>query len=161
MTADFEPLIESSVDIAAPPSVVWPLVTDLAGMSERSPQVMRTVVRGGGPIGLGSRAINLNRRGLLFWPTRSTVVRFEPEREFAFRIKENWTIWSFTLTPTDSGTHLVQRREAPDGLSGLSARLTKAMLGGQKVFTAELREGMAATLASIRADAEGERAYRA
>ena len=154
MTADFEPLIESSVDIAAPPSVVWPLVTDLVGMSERSPQVVKTHLRGGGPVGLGSRTVNLNRRGPLFWPTQSKVVRFEPEREFAFRIRENRTIWSFTLTPTDSGTHLVQRREAPDGLSGISAGLTKAMLGGQKVFTAELREGMATTLASIKADAE-------
>ena len=156
-TTDFEPLIESSVEIAAPPSQVWPLVTDLVGMSERSPQVVKTHVRGGGPIGLGSRTINLNRRGLLFWPTQAKVVRFEPETEFAFRIKENWTIWSFTLTPTDSGTHLVQRREAPDGLSGVSAGLTKRLLGGQKVFTAELREGMAATLASIKADAEGAR----
>jgi uncharacterized protein YndB with AHSA1/START domain len=154
MTIDFEPLIESAVDIAAPPSAVWPLVTDLVGMSERSPQVVKTVVRGGEPIGLGTRTINLNRRGPLFWPTQSEVVRFEPERELAFRIKENWTIWSFHLTPTDGGTHLVQRREAPDGLSGISAGLTKVVLGGQQVFTSELREGMAATLASIKADAE-------
>ena len=158
MTTDFEPLIESSVEIAAPPSQVWPLVTDLVGMSERSPQVVRTHLRGEGPIGLGSRTINLNRRGLLFWPTQAKVVRFEPEREFAFRIKENWTIWSFTLTPTETGTRLVQRRETPDGISGISTRLTKAALGGQEVFTAELREGMAATLASIKAEAEGARA---
>ena len=154
MTTDFEPLIESSVEIAAPPSRVWPFVTDLVGMSERSPQVVRTHVRGGGPIGLGSRTVNLNRRGLLFWPTQAKVVRFEPEQEFAFRIKENWTVWSFTLTPTDTGTRLVQRRETPDGVSGLSTGLTKVALGGQQVFTAELREGMAATLASIKADAE-------
>ena len=74
-TTDFEPLIESSVEIAAPPSEVWPLVTDLVGMSERSPQVVKTYVRGGGPIGLGSRTINLNRRGPLFWPTQAKVVR--------------------------------------------------------------------------------------
>ena len=158
MTADVEPLIESSVEIAAPPSVVWPLVTDLVGMSQRSPQVVRTWVRGGGPIGLGTRTFNLNRRGPLFWPTQAKVVRFEPDAEFAFRIKENWTIWSFTLTPTDAGTHLTQRREAPDGLSGISFGLTKTLLGGQQVFTAELREGMAATLASIKAEAEGARA---
>lgn len=155
MSTDFEPLIESAVDIAAPPSRVWPLVTDLVGMSERSPQVVKTHVRGGGPIGLGSRTVNLNRRGLLFWPTQAKVVRFEPEHEFAFRIKENWTVWSFTLTPTETGTRLVQRREAPEGLSSISARLTKTVLGGQQTFTAELREGMAATLASIKADAEG------
>lgn len=157
MTTDVEPLIESFVEIAAPPSVVWPLVTDLVAMSRRSPQVVRTWVRGGGPIALGSRTFNLNRRGPLFWPTQAKVVRFEPYTEFAFRIKENWTIWSFTLTPTDTGTHLVQRREAPDGLSGVSFGLTKTLLGGQKVFTAELRQGMAATLDSIKTEAEGAR----
>ncbi len=59
---------------------------------------MKTVVRG--PVRLGTRSYNLNRRGLLFWPTRSKVVRFEPHREFAFRVKDNRTIWSFTLEPT-------------------------------------------------------------
>ena len=49
---------------------------------------------------LGTTFVNINRRGALFWPTQAKVVRFEPHREFAFRIKENWTIWSFTLEPT-------------------------------------------------------------
>ena len=48
MTTAYEPLIESTVEIDAPPSVVWPLVSDLVGMSQRSPQVVKTHVRGGG-----------------------------------------------------------------------------------------------------------------
>ena len=60
---------------------------------------MRTFVRGG-PVQQGTPLRQPQPRGPLFWPTQAKVVRFEPHREFAFRIKENWTIWSFTLEPT-------------------------------------------------------------
>jgi uncharacterized protein YndB with AHSA1/START domain len=149
-----EPLLEESVEISAPPVEVWALVSDLRRMASWSPQVVRTFVRGR-PVQLGTRTVNVNRRGLLVWPTQAKVVRFEPHREIALRIKENWTIWSFTLEPTESGgTRLVQRREAPDGVSAVSVRLTNTALGGVPSFQAELREGMRQTLAAIKADAE-------
>ena len=107
-----ETLIEESIEVDAPPATVWKLVTDLPRMASWSPQVVRTVVRGG-PVQLGTRTVNINRRGVLVWPTRSKVVRFEPHRDFAFRIKDNKTIWSFTLEPTTAGTRVVQRRRPP------------------------------------------------
>ncbi len=146
-------LVET-IDVAATPAQVWAAVADLRGMSERSPQVWRSHVRGG-PVQLGTRTVNINRRGPLFWPTRSTVVRFEPHRELAFRIKDNWTIWSFTLEETDGGTRVVHRREAPDGIAPISTRLVNAVLGGTEKFTGELRAGMRQTLARVQADAEG------
>ena len=148
-----EALLEETVEIQAEPARVWSLVSDVARMSSWSPQVVRTFVRGR-PVQLGTTFINVNRRGALFWPTQAKVVRFEPHREFAFRIKENWTIWSFTLEPTATGTRLTQRREAPDGISGLSQRLTKVALGGQATFAAELRAGMRQTLDRVKAEAE-------
>ena len=109
----------------------------------------------GGAVGLGTRTINLNRRGLLFWPTQAKVVRFEPHRELALRIKDNFTIWSFTLEPTEAGgTRIIQRREAPDGISSISIKLTAAVFGGQEGFGSELRDGMRQTLARIKAEAE-------
>jgi uncharacterized protein YndB with AHSA1/START domain len=153
-TGPVEPLIEESIETSAPPVKVWSLVADLPRMAAWSPQVAKTIVRGR-PVQLGTRAINLNRRGLLVWPTRSKVVRFEPHREIALRIKENWTIWSFTLEPTESGgTRVVQRREAPQGISPVSRRATDAALGGVPAFQAELRAGMRQTLERLRADAE-------
>ncbi|MCW2828072.1 MAG: hypothetical protein JWQ67_1688 [Marmoricola sp.] len=146
--------IEASIDIAAPPARVWGLVSDLRNMPRWSPQCRKTFVRGG-PIGQGSKLVNINRRGLLVWPTQSMVTEFVPEQKIAFRIKENWTIWSFTLEPTtDGGTRVVQRREAPKGISDVSVRLTKTVLGGLDEFTTELRQGMNQTLARIKADAE-------
>lgn len=150
-----QPLIEETIEVAAPPVKVWSLVSDLRRMSRWSPQVARTFVRGGGPVELGSRMVNVNRRGLLVWPTQSKVVRFEPHREIAFRVKDNFTIWSFTLEETPAGgTTITQRREAPQGVSDISRRLTNAVLGGVPSFQDELRVGMRQTLAGIKADAE-------
>ena len=146
--------IEASIEIAAPPAQVWELVSDLSNMSRWSPQVFKTFVRGG-EVRQGAKMININRKGLLVWPTQSMVTTFEPGQKIAFRIRENWTIWSFTLGPTaDGGTRIVQRREAPKGISDVSVRLTKAVLGGVDDFTADLVKGMNQTLTRIKADAE-------
>ncbi|HXH81022.1 SRPBCC family protein [Nocardioides sp.] len=154
MTDVVAPLLEESIDIAAPPVRVWSLVSDLGRMSKWSPQVLKTIVRGR-PVGLGTRTININRRGPLVWPTRSKVVRFEPHREIAFRIKDNFTIWSFSLADNGSGgTTLTQRREAPDGLSPIAQSLEDRLMGGVTKFEVELGAGMRETLAKIKADAE-------
>lgn len=154
MTDSYEALLEESVEIAAPPATVWRLVTDLPAMSARSPQVVKTWVKGGA-IRQGATFTNLNRDRFLFWPTQGKVVDFDPETRFAFRIKENRTVWSFSLEPTASGgTRLVQRRETPQGISDVSMKLTKIAFGGQPRFTAGLRTGMRQTLEAIKAEAE-------
>lgn len=152
MTAYAE--LEETVDVAAPPATVWSLVTDLRAMSRWSPQVARTIIRGGDEVRLGTRALNINRDGLLVWPTRSKVIRFDPEREFAFRVKDNRAIWSFLLEPTATGTRVTQRRELPQGISEPSRRLTNWFMGGQESFASALRDGMQETLRRIKAEAE-------
>ena len=155
MTDLVAPLLEESIDIDAPPVRVWSLVSDLGRMSKWSPQVVKTVVRGR-PLQLGTTMVNINRRGPLVWPTRAKVVRFEPHREIAFRIKDNRTIWSFSLADNGAGgTTLTQRREAPDGISSISRKLTDTLLGGVAEFQVELGTGMRETLVKIKADAEG------
>lgn len=155
MTDLVAPLLEESIDIDAPPVRVWSLVSDLGRMSKWSPQVVKTVVRGR-PLQLGTTMVNVNRRGPLVWPTRAKVVRFEPHREIAFRIKDNRTIWSFSLADNGAGgTTLTQRREAPDGISSISRKLTDSLLGGVAEFQVELGIGMRETLVKIKADAEG------
>ncbi len=145
--------LHESVDVAAPPERVWALVTDLPRMASWSPQGVRTFVHG--PVGLGTRAFHVNRSGWKVWPTRSKVVRFEPHRDFAFRIKDNGVIWSYALEPTDAGTRITHRRETPDGILPISLKLQDAVLGGVDRFTGELREGMRRTLRRIKAEAEG------
>ncbi|WP_238993388.1 SRPBCC family protein [Nocardioides caldifontis] len=153
---DVAPL-EATLEIDAPPARVWELVSDLRNMARWSPQTARTFVRGGGPVREGTRTVNINRRGFLVWPTQAKVVRFVPEREIAWRVKENTVVWSYTLEPTatGTGTRLTARREAPQGISDVSVRLTKAAFGGVESFSAELARDMHRTLERIKADAEG------
>lgn len=145
--------IEATIDIAAPPAVVWALVSDLRNMARWSPQTVKSILRGEN--GLGARFLNINRKGLLVWPTRSKVVRFEEGTEIAWRVKDNYTIWSLRLEPTaDGGTRVVQRREAPDGISDISVNLTKVAFGGVPKFNETLRADMIRTLSLIKAEAE-------
>lgn len=157
--AEYEKLLEDTIEIDAPPAQVWALVTDIPRMAAWSPQVVKTSVQGG-EVKEGARFRNFNRDRFLFWPTNGKVVRFEPpgadgSGDFAFRIKENKTIWSFQLEPNASGgTRVTQRRETPDGISGLSMNLTKVAFGGQDRFTGVLRDGMRQTLERIKTEAE-------
>lgn len=146
-------LIEEVIEVEAPPEAVWDLVTDLPRMASWSPQVVKTIVRGDG-VRVGTKTININRRGPLVWPTRSKVVRFEPHRDFAFKILDNYTVWSFELEPTSAGTRVIQRREAPHGTSKISGFLVDKVMGGQDSFQLELRGGMEQTLERIKQEAE-------
>ncbi len=150
------PELEASVEIQAPVEVVWSLISDVTRMPEWSPQVQSVRLRSGfDDVRLGTEFTNRNTLGELDWVTHGEVTTFVPESELAFRVTENWVTWRFVLTATATGTLLTQRREAPEGISDLSQELTDGFLGGTPAFTEILRTGMAATLAAIKAAAEG------
>ena len=118
--------------------------------------VLRTVVLGG-PVRVGTHAVNVNRRGL--WsgrPVRRSCAS-SPERELAFRVAENHMVWSFSLTPLD-GRHPHARRPAPRrrarGSPGSPAPFIGTFLGGQSDFTDDLRAGMRQTLDRLKSEAE-------
>ena len=144
--------IEASIEIEATPAAVWAVVSDLRNMPRWSPQTRKSILRGEN--GEGARFLNINRKGVLVWPTRSKVVTFDPETEIAWRVKDNFTIWSLRLEPTATGTKLTQTREAPEGISDISVRLTKTVLGGVDSFTSELQRDMRTTLGRIKAEVE-------
>lgn len=146
-------LIEGSVDIAATPSVVWNLVSDLKRMGEWSPQCRKMIVFGK-EVKRGTRTLNLNGRGKLRWPTNAKVVAFEPNRRLAFQIVENRTIWTYDLEATEFGTRLTESRSAPKGVSKVSNVLTQNVLGGTDNFEVELDGGINTTLSRIKAAAE-------
>lgn len=149
------PQLEERTTIAAPPERVWALLADVRRMPDWSPTVASTRLRNGFErVEVGAEFTNLNTEGDLEWKTRGTIVRYEPERELAFRIVDNWVVWSFELEQVSEGTLLTERRLTPDGISPESLQLTDAYLGGQEPFTAGLRAGMVETLRRLKAAAE-------
>ena len=74
------PLLRAEIDIDAPVSRVWSLVSDLSRMPQWSPQCRMMKLLG--PLRPGTRTLNLNRRNMLFWPTTSTITEVLPENFF-------------------------------------------------------------------------------
>ncbi len=146
------PLLQAQIHIDAPVAKVWDLVSDLRRMPEWSPQCRAMKVFG--PLREGARTINLNRRGLMFWPTTSTILRVDPERALTFRVDANGTEWSYELEPVDGGTRLVESRRAPNGIKKVSTVLVNAAMGGVPSFEVELVDGMNESLSRIKAAAE-------
>jgi uncharacterized protein YndB with AHSA1/START domain len=146
------PILKAEIEINAPVSKVWNLVSDVSNMPKWSPQCR--IMKALGPIRPGTKTVNLNRRGLLFWPTTAVITEVVPERKFAFRIPVNTTVWSYEMEPTATGTRLTESRIAENGVTAVSAGLTKTVLGGMDNFERELVEGMNQGLARIKAAAE-------
>jgi uncharacterized protein YndB with AHSA1/START domain len=146
------PLLQAQIDIDAPASKVWELISDFRRMPEWSPQCrwMRPL----GPLRQGTRTLNFNRRNRLFWPTTSTVIEVIPEKKLAFRVDANRTVWSYELEPNGTGTRVTESRHAENGVTALSNMSVHAFLGGTPYFERELLKGMNTSLANIKAAAE-------
>ena len=146
------PLLQAQIDIDAPVSTVWGLISDLRRMPEWSPQCRW--MKAFGPLRQGTRTLNVNRRNRMFWPTTCTIVEVIPETKLAFRVDTNNTIWSYELQPSGEGTRLVETRHAENGVTAFSNLSVNALFGGTTNFERELVEGMNASLARIKAAAE-------
>ena len=146
------PLLQAQVDIDAPPSKVWALISDLRRMPQWSPQCRW--MKPFGPLRQGTRTLNLNRRNRLRWTTTCTIVEVIPEKKLAFRVDVNRTIWSYELEPNGEGTRVIESRHAENGVTAISNLSVNALFGGTANFERELVEGMNASLANINAAAE-------
>jgi uncharacterized protein YndB with AHSA1/START domain len=157
MTTRTTPRITVSRTVNASPDAVWDAVADFTTMGERSPQCRKMVVLGAknGTPTTGTITVNLNRRGPLFWPTWSTVTRWEPGELLEWRVPLNGSRWRYELVDNGDGTTTVTESRLVDGDTSLLSRgLVAAFLGGNETFESELRDGMARTLAAAAATAE-------
>ncbi len=132
---------------------MWAVVSDVTRMPEWSPELRRLYPLGDRRPRVGMRMLGLNRRGLAFWPTTSTVVRYEPERAVAWKTRESGATWSYELEATGTGTRLTGRRDLPAYTVG--TKLMAAVIGGAEGHDRELADGIRTTLTRIKATVEG------
>lgn len=107
----------ASIEVGAPPEVVWKLVADITRMGEWSPECRRAEWEDGstGPE-VGAHFHGYNRAGTFEWDVPGVVTDCEPGRLFAFAVpREGVTInrWRFEFAPSPTGTTLTESFDAP------------------------------------------------
>lgn len=155
MTADRE--LRAETTVAAPPERVWALLADVSRMPAWSPElvVMKPLLPGG--LRVGQQYAALNRRGVVVWPTRSVVVELEPARRLSWDTRSSGARWIWELEPVGAAggrTRVVHRRPVPRRLTRVSGLFAGALLGGAAGHADELEEGMATTVARLKAAVE-------
>ena len=142
--------ISTMVEIKASPDQVWQVVSDLGRMPEFSPELRKAFVVG--RPGVGANIIGINRRKAVVWPTTSKVVRWEPVKAVAWKVRESGATWVYELEPTEGGTRVTGRRVLPKFTFGTS--FLAPVIGGAEGHDAELAEGIQTTLERIRTAVE-------
>jgi Polyketide cyclase / dehydrase and lipid transport len=145
-----------TVQMAAKPSVVWDLVSDVTRIGEFSPETFEARwTRGstGPEVGAYFKGhVKRNGVGPIYW-TLCRVTECETERDFGFVVEaagQEVNHWRYQLREVAGGTEVTESFElAPAGY----LRLYWALLGRLRGRTNE--RGMRQTLERIKAIAEG------
>lgn len=151
------PQLEAEIHVDAPVEAVWSRLSDLRSMSARSPETARMFIARRPRV--GSRGVNVNRKGAVIWPTTTRITRWKPPSHdgsaaLAFWVAPTGVEWSYELHAVDGGTDVVERRSSLPTAS-LSVRLAaRWFMGGAVNHDVELVDGMHRTLAALKADAE-------
>ena len=148
------PLLTATTTINAPASKVWAHVSDLSAMGQRSPQCKKMISFGKPSKMVGNVTINVNNKGLLWWPTWSIITEWQKNRMFEFRVPLNGSRWRYTLEEKGKSTKVTLQRLVKGDTSFISNVLVKVALGGLDTFERELVEGMSQTLESLKTDVE-------
>lgn len=146
--------VEESIDIAAPPELVYDTIVDVARWGRFSPECTgATVVSDRGPLRVGSRFAGHNRRGpLRRWTTHCTVTAAEPGRAFAFdsaAIGLPIASWGYRLEPLDDGAG-TRLTEVWHDNRGRLMRVVAVLVSGIRDRATHNRESMRTTLRRLR-----------
>jgi len=105
---------EASIEIAAPPQLVYDLITDVTRMGEWSPECYRCVwLDGSKSATQGARFHGYNRIGRFRWERTALICTAARGREFTFetiddRTQRHETRWRYTMEPSGPGTVLTE-----------------------------------------------------
>lgn len=151
------PSVEASAIIAAPPAVVWEIVSDIDVPARFSTELQATQWLDGddGPR-VGARFVGRNRHPAAGeWETTCTIVTCVPGRELGWVVDDPelpGAQWRFTLEPVAGGTRLTQWMRIGPGRSGINDPIERMPDKESKILhrrLAEHRENMERNLAGI------------
>ena len=146
----------ASTLVAAPPDVLYGLVSDVTRTGEWSP-VCRDCWwdEGAGPR-VGDWFTGRNETPDRVWETRSQVVAADPGREFAFLVHGKYARWGYTMEPHGDRTVLTESWEfRPAGIELFHNRYGAEAHEQLAERARQASEGIPASLRAIRALAEG------
>jgi uncharacterized protein YndB with AHSA1/START domain len=145
-----------TVDVDAPPELVFDLVSDVTRMGEWSPESTGAQWRSGRPGEVGATFRGSNRRGRASWATTCEVVASERGRVFAFVVgnaDEPSTVWRYDLLPLADGRTRVSESFQLSRPIGTASRLLTRLAMGVRDREADLEDGMHTTLQRLSAAA--------
>jgi hypothetical protein len=141
------PTVEVAVHVAAPPAVVWALVSDITtpvGFSDELQEV-RWID--------DERFVGRSRHPAIGeWETTCTVVHREPEREFGWVVGNPGhpsAAWRFTLEPAEGGTLLRQWMRMGPAPSGLNIAIEARPDKEERIVARRLEEHRASMQRTI------------
>jgi polyketide cyclase/dehydrase/lipid transport protein len=149
------PTVEVETHVAAPPSVVWSLVSDITTPVRFSAELQdaRWID--------DTRFVGCSAHPAIgTWETTCTVVAREPEREFGWVVGDPdhpSAAWRFTLEPDGGGTVLRQWMRMGPAPSGLNLAITARPDKEERIVARRLEEhrgNMQTTVDGIRELAE-------
>lgn len=115
---------EVSVDIAAPPDVVWSVMSDAERWHEWTPSVRAVRMLDKGPLGIGSRALIRQPK---FPPAVWKVTELEPGRSFTWKTGAPgmWAYGRHSVAPIQGGSRATLHLHYEGPLGRLLARMTR------------------------------------
>ena len=151
-----DPTASASIEVDAPPAVVYDIVSDVTRLPEWAAETERCWWVGGatGPA-VGARFRGRNRYRTLPWTTTCTVTAADPGRLFAFAVAifvVRTALWEYRIEPLAAGCRVTEstKRLVPAVLSG---PVNRAL--GVRDRDAHNQHNIETTLGRLKAYAEG------
>lgn len=157
---DRTPPIAVETDIAAAPSAVWELVSDIELPARFSDEFVGAEWTE--PPGLGARFEGRNDRGDIGgWKTVCTVTAWSPGQAFEWTVGDvdaPTAVWRFDIAETTDGSNLTMTARLGAGRSFLRAIVRRYPDQGERLVARRMEEwrvNMRATVEGVRALLEG------
>lgn len=147
---------QESIDIAAPSTAVYALITDIGRTGEWSPVCVSCSWEDGGGPRVGAWFTGRNEADGHTWTTRSQVVVADPDREFAWQVGEGYVRWGYRLEQLDERhTRLVETWHfLPAGMAMFRQKYSADADARIELRAGQARAGIPASLKAIKQLAE-------